>query len=110
MAVRSISRNAVEMTADGDVWLDVVRADSILATTNGAGGEIVLTTNIIKLTDVHGALFEKDAAALATDEAVYWRSGAMNAGEARESAISLGDAYGLRLSAPAGGRVVIYIN
>lgn len=110
MAVRSISRNAVEMTATGDVWLDVVRVDSVLAVTAGGAGNVILSTNIIDLTDVKGRVVEKDAAALATDEADYWNSGAMNANETRESAISMGDAYGLRVTMPAGARVVLYIN
>lgn len=105
MAVRSISRNAVEMTEDGDIWADVVRADSILAVASGSGA-IELYTNILDMENVIGTTKLKAD----TTGDLYWTSGPLNAGQQVESAISLGDAYGLRLSCPAGGRVVIYLN
>lgn len=106
MAVRSIARNAVEMTEDGDLWIDVIRVDSIIAYAPEGGGNIDLYTNVIKTENVKGVVEQKDD----TTGDLYWSSGSMNANEVSESAISLGDAYGLRLSAPSGGRVVVYIN
>jgi len=107
MAVRAIARNAIEMTADGDLWLAIVRVDSIIAYAPGGGGNIDLYTNILDPVAMAQGLLE---AAASTTGDLYWSSGALNANEVRESAISLGDASGLRLSAPSGGRVVIYIN
>lgn len=106
MAVRSIARNAVEMTEDNDLWVDIIRVDSIIAYAPEGGGNIDLYTNIVTLDNVKGAAVAKDD----TTGDLYWSSGSMNANQVQESAISLGDAYGLRLSAPSGGRVVVYIN
>lgn len=105
MAVSAISRNAVEMTEDGDVWPEVVRVDSVLAVTTTTGGNVILYSNIMKKTGVHGAFIVDE-----TDAKEYWNSGAMNANAVQESAISMGDAYGLKVAMPAGARVVIYIN
>lgn len=105
MAVNSISRNAVEMTADGDVWDEIIRTDSVLAVTTDSGGDVILYTNTVKLTDVHGRLIHDE-----TNIKEYWRSGAMNANATVESVISLGDAYGLKVSMPPNARVVVYHN
>jgi hypothetical protein len=110
MAIRSISRNAVEMTADGDKWLDVIRVDSVLAVTGANSGDVELYTGIINLENVAGAVREKNATEyVAAPEALYWRAN-LNANASAESAISMGDAYGLRLSCPAGAKVIIYLN
>ena len=103
MTVRSISQNIYEFTADGDRLLELIKVESLMATTTTDGGDIIVYTNIFN-PSLHPGANVYDA----TNRRELWRSGAMNANAVVESAILIGNAYGIEVSMPNGARLTIY--
>ena len=66
-------------------------------------GDIIVYTNIFN-PSLHPGANVYDA----TNRRELWRSGAMNANAVVESAILIGNAYGIEVSMPNGARLTIY--
>ena len=107
MTVRAIAQSIYEFTTDGDVLLELLKIESLGAYTTTDSGEVIVYTHIYDPSKNPGApIF--DAVYSAANRRELWRSGAMNAGAVVESAINIGNAYGIEVSMPAGARLVIY--
>ena len=103
MAVRSRGMGIYEFTASDDMLLEVVKVESFEALTTTTSGDVTVISNII-----NPATFKNGAMAYsATNESPIWRA-ALNANSMAESAIDVGFCYGIKVTMPPGGTLIVF--